>query len=40
MLAKSGKQQQIPAREVSDDNLPQYIRDKLAAQANSSVAEE
>lgn len=40
MLAKSGKQQQIPAREVSDDNLPQYIRDKLAAQTNSSVAEE
>ena len=26
--------EQIPAREVTDDELPQYIRDKLAAQAN------
>ena len=40
ILSKSSKQQQISAREVSDDELPQYIRDKLAAQANSSVAEE
>ncbi len=40
ILAKSGKQQQLPAREVPDDELPQYIRDKLAAQANSSVADE
>ena len=26
--------EQIPAREVTDDELPQYIRDKLAARAN------
>lgn len=40
ILSKSSKQQQISAREVSDDELPQYIRDKLAARANSSIAEE
>lgn len=40
ILSKSSKQQQISARKVSDDELPQYIRDKLAARANSSIAEE
>lgn len=38
VLSKSGKQKQISAREVSDDELPQYIRDKLAAR--STVADE
>lgn len=31
---KTIRLEQIPAREVTDDELPQYIRDKLAARAN------
>lgn len=33
------KSRQRPAREVSDDKLPQYIRDKLAARTNSAVVD-
>lgn len=31
--------EKIPAREVSADELPKYIRDKLAAQTNLAVAD-
>ena len=31
--------ERIPAQEVSQDKLPKYIRDKLAAQENSAVAD-
>ena len=33
------KSRQIPAREVSNDELPQYIRDKLAALEKAEVVD-